>query len=708
MSITNSSQFSAWTRPDRWPGLVVSAVVAFYWWNRLLFRWAGIVVRPVLAIFMIAAAGELLVNLGRQYQTALISSVVGRLADQDTAGGAEAANWLNAMLPDKARQAAFLLVGVVVLVALLQFMFRAIDALANSRMMASLQSILHDKLMGLGTQWYDRKGNDTGANVQIVNLAPVAQQALALVVRSPLVEGVSVATAFMLIFQGLAQLPHTPLWVEILAAILLLGLPVLGWQLSQPVRHANESVVSAQKSFLTELLNSLSQPLAIQTLGGERQRSARMHERLQALALARFRTAWRGDAANEFKGALPFLLQALFLVYAVVAIVRADGLSGASLGGSLQAIVLIQGLVPVAVQSTLSIIDIFTGINQQWPMIASVGEILDLAPPAEAPNATNWPKDAKHIDFQKISFSYGPSLPLLLDGVDYEFTSGMITAIAGATGSGKSTAFQLLTRLRQPTGGTIIVAGTELNSIRLDEVRRHIGIVHQSPPFLTDTVRANFQLVSMDATDAEIEVACRKVGIWEVLVTKNPAAPLDQHMTHDGGGANDFSGGERRRLAIARGLLSRPSLLLFDEPTAGIDSHTLELVADAIKRASAGITSIVIDHNLDFILGVADRVCVLSGGHFVQTGDPRQLAELPGPFHELLEAVRRLAGDTTMTTTSYPMPARSDRTASGVGPFSPVSMGQRPDTPSNMGARSDAPPMGQRPDPDAAMGLRYD
>jgi ATP-binding cassette, subfamily B, bacterial len=401
----------------------------------------------------------------------------------------------------------------------------------------------------------------------------------------------------------------------------------------------------------------------------------------------------RDDAAGELKSALPYLLQALFLVYAVIATVR-GGLAGAPLGGSLQAIVLIQGLVPAAVSSMLSIINIFTGINQQWPLIASVGEILDMAPPQEAPNASDWPRDASHLQLRKVTFSYGASLPLLLDGIDYEFTPGTITAIAGASGSGKSTIFQLLTRLRQPTGGAITISGTALNAIRLDAVRRHIVIVHQSPPFLTDTVRANFQLVSVDATDAEIEAACRKVGIWDVLVAKNPTAPLDQPMTQGGGGANDFSGGERRRLAIARSLLLRPAILLFDEPTAGIDPHALELVADAIRRASVGITGIVIEHNLDFILGVADRVCVLADGHFAQTGEPRQLAEQPGPFRELLQAVRRLAGEATMTTTSYPMPGRDGRMTQAVGPSPTVPIGELAGAVSALERRSEMPPAG--------------
>ncbi len=689
-----SNQCPAAIRPDLRTRPIISAAIALYRWNVTLLRWAWIVVRPVFAIFMAASLGELAVNLGRQYETALIASVVGRLASQGSPGGAPAANWLNAMVPEGLMQAAVLLVGVIALMTLIQFAFRAIDALANSRMMASLQSTLHDKLLGIGTRWHDREGNDTGGNVQIINLAPVVQQSLALAVKSPFVLGISVAASFALILQGLAQLPRTPLWVAVVAAIMLLGLPVLAWQLSQPVRQANESVVSAQKNVSTELLNSLSQPLAIQELGGVDQRSARMRERLQALAMARFRTAVAGEAADSFKGALPYLLQALFLVYAVISIVRAGGVSGSSLGGSLQAIVLIQGLVPETVGLILSIINIFTGVNQQWPMIASVGEVLDMAPPYEAPRAAGWPGDTNDIEFHKVSFGYGPSKRLVLDSIDYEFTPGVVTAIAGASGSGKSTIFQLLTRLREPTGGSVTVSGIELNSIRYDEVRRHIGIVHQSPPFLTDTVRANFQLVSMEASDAQIEAVCRKVGIWDLLRAKNPAAPLDQFMTRDGGGQNGFSGGERRRLAIARGLLTRPSILLFDEPTAGIDPHSLELVADAIKRAGAGITSIVIEHNLDFILGVADKVCVLSGGRFVETGNPRLLAEQPGPFRDLLLAVRRLAGDITVSTTSYPMPARSDYTDSDIRTSSITLVGQRFDVGSGVGHHPDAPPPG--------------
>ena len=129
---------------------------------------------------------------------------------------------------------------------------------------------------------------------------------------------------------------------------------------------------------------------------------------------------------------------------------------------------------------------------------------------------------------------------------------------------------------------------------------------------------------------------------------------------------------------------------MFDEPTAGIDPHSLELVANAIRRASAGITSIVIEHNLDFILGVADTVCVLAGGRFVESGSPRLLAERQGPFRDLLEAVRRLAGEVTVSTTTYPMPARDDFRESDVRLPPPALVIERFEAGSRMGT----PPAG--------------
>lgn len=693
MGALNSSEPLSRMSPRGWAALVMSPIVTFYRWNSRLIRWAGIVLRPVRGLFLLASGGEVLITLGQLYQQALLSSVVGNLAGQNSSGGPS--NLLDAILPNAASTAALLLVSVIVFLATFRFAFRAIGDLANNRMISALQCLLHDKLLGLGTDWHDREGHDEGASLQVISLAPMVQQSLARFVQSPIVQGSGVVAGFIFILQGLGKLPETPLWIEILAGALLLGLPVMAWWLSQFVRHANESVLTAQKDATTELVNSLSQPLQIQTLGGQRQRQLRVHERLQALALARFRTAMRGNAAAEFKGSLPTLLQALFLVYAVVAAVAGGGLRGVSIGDSLQAIVLINGLVPRTVEWMILVIDIFAGMNQMWPQIASVGEVLDVEPPTETPGAAQWPTGAPEIQFRKLSFSYGPARPKLLDGVDYEFAPGTITAIVGRSGTGKSTIFQLLTRLRQPTGGAISVSGCALDSIRLDELRRNVGIVHQFPPFLTDTIRANFQLVSMDATDAEIEAACRKAGIWDVLVAKNPGAPLDSHMESAAG--KDFSGGERRRLAIARGLLNSPSILLFDEPTAGIDAPSLEVVAEAIKRASAGLTSIVIEQNLDFVLGVAGKVSVLSGGHFVQTGKPHELKEQPGPFRDLLEAVRRLAGDPNLATTSYPMPPRDGQVPSRPAIFSQG--GARRDGPAK--PQPGAPAMKRRPDDDA-------
>jgi ATP-binding cassette subfamily B protein len=198
-----------------------------------------------------------------------------------------------------------------------------------------------------------------------------------------------------------------------------------------------------------------------------------------------------------------------------------------------------------------------------------------------------------------------------------------------------------------------MVDDTPLTGIRISEVRRHIVVVSQFPAFLTDTVRANLLLGRADASDAELEAAARRTGIWPVLETKSPHAPLDCPMMREAG--KDFSGGERRLLAVTRALLRRPTLLLLDEPTTGIDAINLESVLHALRAAAEGVTTVLIEHNLDFVSAMADTVCVLDKGHFVEVGAPAELATASGLYHELVEARRRIAeGGRSMETTSYP------------------------------------------------------
>jgi ATP-binding cassette subfamily B protein len=161
--------------------------------------------------------------------------------------------------------------------------------------------------------------------------------------------------------------------------------------------------------------------------------------------------------------------------------------------------------------------------------------------------------------------------------------------------------------------------------------------VAQFPLFIADTVRANFLLAKADATDAEIESVCRETGLWAVLLRASGGKPLDYVLPRDV--AQGLSGGQRRLLAVSRALLHRPSVLLVDELTAGLDNLTLQSLVDFIRKKCEGLTVIVIDHDIEgFISRVADQICVLDGGRIAAVGTHTELIHEDGLYRRLAQA----------------------------------------------------------------------
>ena len=620
---------------------------------RQLLRWTWLVIRPAPWLIAAAAAADLVVTLGGQFQVQLFASVldgiralVGQGAGMQGAGGA------GALTGGSLERAAYLLVATVVFLTLFSFAARAISALADSRMLERLQLALHDKLLRLGVEWHDH--HDTANSVQLVDrIARGAQPTLSLAAKYPLVQAIGLCTGSGLLSFNLGQSLNTPWQIQALGFAFLLGLPFIAWRLSNRVRESNAAVQVVEADVSTEILNSLSLPGDVQTIGAVPQRSRRMAERLRAAARARFLMAINSDLPNQLSQALPTMLQALFLVYAVLATVTAKTVDPNAVG----AIVAVYFLVPMVVNPLTSLINFFGGLNAQWPMIRMFGEVLDAEPAVmDRADARDWPQSGSQVTLTGLHFAYAPGAKAILDGVDHRFEPGKLTAIVGRSGSGKSTIIRLLTRLREPTGGEIRIGDLALDDIRLDALRRNVGIVGQKALFISDTVRANFKLADPDATDTAIEAICRQTGFWDILLTKQAAAPLDLTMSRDG---DPFSGGQCRIFAVTRALLRRPTIMLLDEPTTGVNALQLEELAAQIRSACRGITTIVVEHDCDFILGLADQVCALDAGRFAQVGDPHRLAEEPGVFHEMLEARRRLAagGGATMKTEAFPTPS---------------------------------------------------
>ncbi|MBE1878207.1 ABC transporter ATP-binding protein [Myceligenerans sp. TRM 65318] len=214
---------------------------------------------------------------------------------------------------------------------------------------------------------------------------------------------------------------------------------------------------------------------------------------------------------------------------------------------------------------------------------------------------------------------------------DLTFTvpAGAMVALVGRSGAGKSTTGHLVTRMYDPTSGSVAIAGQDLRGVTLASLRATVGVVSQEAHLFHDTVAANLRYARPDATDADLEQAMRRARIWN-LVSRLPQGI----ETVVGDRGYRLSGGERQRLAIARLLLKAPDVVILDEATAHLDSASEAAVQAALDEALAGRTSLVIAHRLSTVRG-ANLVVVLDDGRVAEQGTHAELLAAGGLYADL-------------------------------------------------------------------------
>ena len=236
-----------------------------------------------------------------------------------------------------------------------------------------------------------------------------------------------------------------------------------------------------------------------------------------------------------------------------------------------------------------------------------------------------------HVKFENVSFAYSEDAPTI-NQLNLEALPGQTIALVGATGAGKSTVLNLLTRFYDPTGGRILIDDVPLDSISKEWLRDQLGFVTQESFLFNTTLRENLQLAKQNASDDEI---------WAALEAANAAgfvrASSDGLDTIAGERGSRFSGGEKQRLSIARALLKNPPLLLLDEATSALDNHTERLVQQALENLRSDRTCFVIAHRLSTVQK-ADSICVLQHGRLIERGTHDELLALGGAYAKLCEA----------------------------------------------------------------------
>ena len=246
------------------------------------------------------------------------------------------------------------------------------------------------------------------------------------------------------------------------------------------------------------------------------------------------------------------------------------------------------------------------------------------------------------IRYEHVVFSYDPEKPLLTD-IDFTVPAGRMYAIVGPSGSGKSTVVNLIPRLYDVLGGRVTLGGVDVRDMDLTWLRSNVGVVTQESYLFNGTVRENLLYAKPDATDAELERACRIANIHSYI-----AAQPEGYETVVGNRGLKLSGGEKQRLSIARVILKDPKILILDEATSALDSISENAIQEALEHLMEGRTSIVIAHRLSTILK-ADRILVVQGGVIAEQGDHETLLQQGGIYRELYETQFRTILDMERT-----------------------------------------------------------
>ncbi|CAA7271334.1 unnamed protein product [Cyclocybe aegerita] len=267
-------------------------------------------------------------------------------------------------------------------------------------------------------------------------------------------------------------------------------------------------------------------------------------------------------------------------------------------------------------------------------------KLLDSVPEIDAESKEGKVVDQKavegHIKFENIHFRYPtrPGVRVLRD-LSFEVEPGTYIALVGASGSGKSTAIQLIERFYDPLAGEVYLDGERITDLNIQEYRKHLALVSQEPTLYAGTVRFNIMLGAIkpasEVTQEEIEEACRNANILEFI------QGLPQGFdTEVGGKGSQLSGGQKQRIAIARALLRNPKVLLLDEATSALDSNSEKVVQAALDQAAKGRTTIAIAHRLSTIQN-ADRIYFIKDGHVSESGTHDQLLAKRGDYYEYVQ-----------------------------------------------------------------------